>query len=122
MRVEEEIKMVGKQIKKARLLAGLSQGKLGAIIGKGVSTISEWKSGKRSPDIELIPIISEVLNVSQSFLMDLTDDPHREVYGNIPDSISTFEEDTEILRAYHAADRKTKRMVKMLLNVEEDDE
>ena len=44
MRVEEEIKMVGKQIKKARLLAGLSQGKLGAIIGKGVSTISEWES------------------------------------------------------------------------------
>ena len=61
--------MIGKQIKKARQLAGLSQKELGDAVGKGISTISEWESGKRSPDIELIPKLGRVLNVSQAFLM-----------------------------------------------------
>ena len=113
--------MIGRQIKKARLLAGLSQKQLGNLIGKGISTVSEWESGKRSPDIELIPVLSRVLNVSQSFLMDLTDNPHLEMRDNVPDTFPTYEEDSKILSAYHNADKKTKRMVKMILNIEEDD-
>ena len=113
--------MVGKQIKKARLLAGLSQKQLGDMIGKGISTVSEWESEKRSPDVELIPRLGQILNVSQSFLMGLTDDPRREVRETIPDTFPSFEEDMRLLKAYHDADRKTKQMVKMMLNIEEDD-
>ena len=54
--------MVGKQIKKARLLAGLTQKQFGELLGgKGISTVSEWESGKRSPDIELIPLMSKTV-------------------------------------------------------------
>lgn len=113
--------MVGEQIKKARLLAGLSQKKLGELIGKGISTVSEWESGKRSPDIELIPVLSRFLNVSQSFLLDLTDNPTYEIRDSIPDAFPTYEEDSKLLTAYHNADKKTKRMVRMILNIEEDD-
>ena len=63
--------MLGEKIKKARLLAGLTQKQFGELIGgKGISTVSEWESGKRSPDIELIPIMSQILNVEPAFFVD----------------------------------------------------
>ena len=115
--------MIGKQIKKARLLAGLSQKELGEAIGKGISTVSEWESGKRSPDIELIPVLSRVLNVSQAFLMDFTDDPsiYYETGKHLPDTIPSYKEDYFLLQAYHSADKKTRTMVKMLLGIDEED-
>lgn len=115
--------MVGKQIKKARLLAGMSQKELGDSIGKGISTISEWESGKRSPDIELIPKLGRVLNVSQAFLMDFTDDPNisYEAGRPLPDMIPSYKEDYFLLHAYHSADKKTRTMVKMLLGIDEED-
>lgn len=115
--------MIGKQIKKARQLAGLSQKELGDAVGKGISTISEWESGKRSPDIELIPKLGMVLNVSQAFLMDFTDDPniYYETGRPLPDTIPSYKEDYYLLHAYHAADKKTRTMVKMLLGIDEED-
>lgn len=67
--------MIGEQIKKARKAAGLSQKQLGeALDGRGISTISEWESGKRSPDVELLPIIADALGVSQAWLLGLPED------------------------------------------------
>ena len=77
--------MIGEQIKKARRNAGLTQKQLGdALGGKGISTISEWESGKRSPDIELIPKLAEVLGVSQSWLMT-GDTPIKHNYIHVVD-------------------------------------
>ena len=112
--------MIGKQIKKARLLAGMSQKQLGDAIGKGISTISEWESGKRSPDVELIPELGKILQVSQAFLMDMTDDPKYEAGMPLPDAFPSYKEDSVLLHAYHMADKKTRTMVKMLLNIDEE--
>lgn len=112
--------MIGKQIKKARLLAGMSQKQLGDAIGKGISTVSEWESGKRSPDVELIPVLGKVLNVSQAFLLDLTDDPKYEAGKPLPDKVPSYTEDAILLHAYHSADKKTRTMVKMLLGIDEE--
>ena len=103
--------MIGKQIKKARLLAGLSQKELGDLIGKGISTISEWESGKRSPDVELIPVLGNVLKVSQAFLLDITDDPYYKQNEVVPDKFPLYDEDYKLLNAYHAADSKTRSIV-----------
>ena len=110
--------MIGKQIKKARLLAGLSQKELGDLVGKGISTISEWESGKRSPDVELIPILGSVLRVSQAFLLDMTDDPYYKPADNLPDKFPLYEEDRKLLDAYHNADSKTRAIVRALLDIE----
>ena len=110
--------MIGKQIQKARLLAGLSQKELGDLVGKGISTISEWESGKRSPDVELIPVLGNVLKVSQAFLLDMTDDPYYKPSDSIPDKFPMYEEDYKLLNAYHAADNKTRAIVKALLDIE----
>ena len=76
--------MIGEQIKKARRNAGLTQKQLGDALGKGISTISEWESGKRSPDIDLLPTLAEVLGVSQAWLMT-GDEPVRHNYIHVVD-------------------------------------
>jgi transcriptional regulator with XRE-family HTH domain len=102
--------MVGKQIKKARLLAGLTQKQLGELIGgKGISTVSEWESGKRSPDIELIPILSKILNVSPAFLIDDSEDAALPVLSSPKtdyDFLST--EEHTLISAYRAADDRAR--------------
>lgn len=62
-------KMIGLRIREARKRAGLRQDELGAQIGIGKSSISEWESGKRSPDIDKIEDIAKVLKVSAAYLM-----------------------------------------------------
>ena len=100
--------MVGKQIKKARLLAGLTQKQLGELIGgKGISTVSEWESGKRSPDIELIPILSKILNVSPAFLIDDSEDAALPVLSLPKTDVLSTEEHT-LISAYRAADDRAR--------------
>ena len=112
--------MIGKQIKKARLLAGLTQKQLGDMLAKGVSTISEWESGKRSPEVELIPKMSKILDVSNAFLLDLTDDPHGD--QRLPDLRSIFDaEDVELLSAYHSAEDWQIKAVRAILNMKGDE-
>ena len=110
--------MVGDQIKKARHLAGLSQKQLGDLVGKGISTVSEWESGKRSPDVELLPTLSEVLNVSMSYLIGITDDP---MYGKTVKSeiIKPSQETVDLISAYALAPDWKKKAVRQLLEMDE---
>lgn len=111
--------MVGKQIKKARLLAGLTQKQLGELIGgKGISTVSEWESGKRSPDIELIPVLSKILNVSPAFLIDDSDDAASPVLNSPKTDFDCLSADEHtLINAYRAADDRAREdAMKTLLN------
>ena len=110
--------MVGDQIKKARHLAGMSQKQLGDLVGKGISTVSEWESGKRSPDVELLPIISDVLNVSMSFLIGVTDDPR---YGKTvkTEIVTPTREISELMDAYALAPDWKKKAVRQLLGMDD---
>ena len=47
----------------------MGQAELGEAIGIGKSSISEWESGKRSPDIDKVKDIAKVLNVTPTYLM-----------------------------------------------------
>lgn len=111
--------MVGKQIKKARLQAGLTQKQLGELLGgKGVSTVSEWESGKRSPDVDLIPIMSKILNVSPNYLIDYEDEEDPIVINEPQKDYEFLSADEHILiGAYRAADDRAREdAIKTLLN------
>lgn len=58
------------RLRQLRRQAGLTQKKLGELIGAGESTISEWESGKRSPDIGKLPEIAAALKVDPRLLLD----------------------------------------------------
>ena len=68
-------KMIGQRIREARKRSGMKQDELGTRVGIGKSSISEWESGKRSPDIDKIEDIANALNVSAAYLMGWESEP-----------------------------------------------
>lgn len=54
----------GKKLKELRLEKGLSQQKLGEILGFCNQTISFWENGSREPDLDTLILISQYFNVS----------------------------------------------------------
>lgn len=64
-------KVLGLRLKSARKNAGLKQEDVGRAFGLGKSTISEWETGKRSPDIELIHDLALMLNTSVAYLLGI---------------------------------------------------
>jgi len=59
----------GAQLKKCRKEVGITQAELSERTGIGKSTISEWESEKRSPDVELLPEIAAALGVLPKYLL-----------------------------------------------------
>ena len=55
--------VIGKQIKKYRMEKGITQEQLGELAGVTTQAVSKWERGG-TPDVELLPSLSEVLNVS----------------------------------------------------------
>lgn len=79
--------MIGKRIRNRRKQERITQKELGASVGKGESTVSEWESEKRSPDVDLLPQIARALHTSVAYLMGWTDRP---------DSVDTVPETTPL--------------------------
>ncbi len=52
---------------------GIKAKKLSEAIGASTGNISDWKSGRSSPSIEVLPKIAEFLNVSTDYLLGLDD-------------------------------------------------
>jgi transcriptional regulator with XRE-family HTH domain len=110
--------MIGEQIKKARHLAGLSQKQLGDLVGKGISTVSEWESGKRSPDVDLLPVISEALHVSMGYLIGVTDNPR---FGKTEKAeiVQPTRETSQLIVSYNLAPEWKKKAVRELLGMDD---
>lgn len=67
--------MVGENIRQARKRNNMTQKELAKLLGKGISTICEWESGKRSPDVELITELAKVLQTTPAFLLGVDETP-----------------------------------------------
>ncbi len=55
--------MIGKQIKKYRILKGITQEELGRMVGVTTQAVSKWERGS-SPDAELLPNIASALGIT----------------------------------------------------------
>lgn len=55
--------VIGKQIKKYRTQKGYTQEQLGQLLGVTTQAVSKWERGG-TPDVELLPDLSNVLGVS----------------------------------------------------------
>lgn len=67
--------MIKERLRASRKAAGLTQAELGDKIGIGKSSISEWETGKRSPNIDVLWDLSIALSTTTEYLMGWTDDP-----------------------------------------------
>ena len=97
--------MFHERLKARRKAIGFTQQDLGQKIGAGISTISEWESGKRSPDIERLPIIAQALRTSPGYLMGWTIDPTGPIAtdGETPNAPHNAGWAAALLDAYEAA-------------------
>lgn len=62
-------KQLGERLRIARKEAGLKQEDVARFLEIGKSTISEWETGKRSPDIDLFADLATILDTSVAYLL-----------------------------------------------------
>ena len=62
-------KLIGNRIKTARLSKGMSQEKLGENLGVSFQAVSSWETGKCIPDSDLLPALSQALDLSIDSLL-----------------------------------------------------
>lgn len=62
---------IGSIIKKMRREKDMTQEQLAEYLNVSVSAISQWESEKTMPDISLLPVISNVLNITSDYLLGI---------------------------------------------------
>ena len=65
---------IGINIRKARQERKLTQGNLADLLNVSESAVSQWESGKTSPDLGIIPEVCAVLDVSADYLLDISEE------------------------------------------------
>ena len=81
MQKEEVSRYIGQQIKKYRLLKGLTQKELGLMVGVKHNTISSYESGVNRPEGNILFVIAKVLDISIDDLFPATRRPALSVAG-----------------------------------------
>lgn len=99
--------MFSKNLKYLRKKFGYDQQMFSTLVGRGVSTISEWESGKYTPKAKILTKITEIFNVSLDELLN--------------SDLSTVEsnnDETNILPIYNALSNIRKKKVYDFANQE----
>ena len=68
--------MIGARLKNLRQKKGITQNELGAILGVGKTTISQYESETRSPDTNMLQRIADFFDVTSDYLLGRTDTPN----------------------------------------------
>ena len=71
-RQDTTMNSIGEQIKKYRVARGITQEQLGNLVGVTTQAVSRWERGG-TPDVEILPALSEILGVSIDTLFGLED-------------------------------------------------
>lgn len=61
---------IGEKIRTLRINKGIKQKELAEALFVSVQAVSKWENGKSTPDIQLLPEIASIFNVSISDLFD----------------------------------------------------
>ena len=67
--------LVSSRIKNKRKQCRMTQQELADKVGVSLMTVLRWEKGERTPNISIMPQLSEALNVSAGYLMGLEDTP-----------------------------------------------
>jgi len=79
-----ELVVFANRLKAALAAAEKTQRDVARLLNVAESTVSQWVSGKRLPDLPTAAKLASLLNVSADYLMGRTDDP-QSVAQTIPD-------------------------------------
>ena len=65
--------MLGNKIKQLREEKNITQANLAKLLDVSPSTVGMWEQNRRTPDIEILKKLSDILNVSVDYLLGKTD-------------------------------------------------
>ena len=95
------VQELSKNIKRFRLMKGLSQHALAAALGVSPQTVSKWECGRGAPDIENLCLLASLLGTSVDALLDGSLDKKKVMIGidggGSKTELLLFTEDGEIL-------------------------
>lgn len=89
--------IIGEQILKFRKEKGLTQRELGDVIGVSSSAVSQWESGG-TPDISLLPALSDTLGVTVDALFGRTEAKRENMEEIVGQYIASLPEDKRLER------------------------
>lgn len=81
---------IGDKIRQQRRLLNIKQEELSKLVGVSLKTIQRWENGERSPRLNEIEKLAEVLKVSSSDLME-----QEELSASMQDAIPQLEKERE---------------------------
>lgn len=115
-----DAKRTGALIAELRREKDLNQSELAELIGVTNKAVSRWETGRGYPDIETLPRISDVLNISIPEL--LRGERIQQPSSSVPDRAddlslqqSTVEQDTSILTVCHYAGQQTRKQKRKII-------
>lgn len=73
--MKEVFNLNGSKMKKLRKKKNLTQGQLASLINLTHASISGYETGARSPDIQALTRIADILDTSTDYLLDRTEIP-----------------------------------------------
>ena len=81
---------IGKNIRKARQEADMTQEQLAELLSISVSAVSQWESDKTTPDISMIPALCNVFQMTSDKLLDIELEKNEEEIEAIRAEASKF--------------------------------
>lgn len=66
--------MLGRRIREARMLRGLTQPEMAARLGLSLRTYQKYEEGTRNPQLDTLALIATTLQVSADWLLGLSDE------------------------------------------------
>lgn len=82
--------ILGNRIRELRENKGLSQIELAKIVKMANTTISQWESGKRTPDSDSLLKLSGFFGVSVDYLLGNTDSPAPTKPRELPQTVAPY--------------------------------
>ena len=81
---------IGKNIRKARRDRDMTQDELAAMLNVSESAVSQWESGKTSPDLGIIPDLCTVLEISADWLLGVDQEKKRKEVEEIVERAGAY--------------------------------
>lgn len=115
----------GARLRNLRISSSMSQEDFGKVLNKSANNISQYETGKRQPDLDILKSISEYFNVSTDYLLGRTNDPLpvRDVEQDLHDEhdysaeLEAFLNDQEMTSMFYDYENWTEEEKRNLLNI-----
>ena len=106
------------RIKELRKKSGLNQQDFGAIFGVAKNTISQYESGRNTPNDEIKIAIAKYFDVSLDYLLGVTDTPRdsEKSANEVSDAIYSVLLEKDVIKPGEQLSKEKIEYVKKLLN------